>query len=230
MTTSGTYNFNPAASDVFIAAFALCGLRRTQVVAEHIADASFQANLLMVDFSNRNPNQWGLETQSVILIPGQAAYALSPRTIAVAVAYIETTSGTAITGRVLGRMSASEYAAVPNKLQTGFPSSYVMTLTTPNPTLTLYLVPDSSFTYTLQLQTFRQMQDISVAGGQTLDAPYRFLDAFTYGLASRLALIYAPDRFQMLKGEYEEKFLLAAEQDQEAVNLYISPGLGGYFR
>jgi hypothetical protein len=230
MTTSGTYNFNPAASDVFMAAFALCGLRRTQVVMEHIADASFQASLLMVDFSNRNPNQWGLETQSVTLIPGQATYSLSSRTIAVAVAYIETTSGTVVTGRVLGRISASEYAAIPNKMQQGFPSSFALTLTTPNPTLTLYLVPDANFTYTMQLQTFRQMQDISVAGGQTLDAPYRFLDAFTFGLAARLALIYAPDRFQVLDGQYEKKFLLAAEQDQESVNLFISPGLGGYFR
>lgn len=230
MTTSGTYEFNPAASDTFMAAFALCGLRRTQVVMEHIADASFQASLLMVDFSNRNPNQWALETQSITLVPGQETYSLTPRTISVAVAYIETTTGTTTTGRVLGRISASEYASMPNKQRQGFPSSFVLTLTTPNPTLTLYLVPNSSFTYTLRLQTFRQMQDINVADGQTLDAPYRFLDAFTFGLAARLALIYAPDRFQVLDGQYEKKFAFASEQDQESVNLYISPGLAGYFR
>jgi len=230
MTTSNTYNFNPAASDVFIAAFSLCGLRRTQVVMEHIADASTQANLLMVDFTNRNPNQWGLETQSIPLIPGQSGYLLTPRTVSVAVAYIETSTGAVVTGRVLGRISASEYAAIPNKAQQGFPSSFALTLTSPQPTLTVYLTPDASFAYTLQLQTFRQMQDINVAGGQTLDTPYRFLDAFTFGLASRLALIYAPDRFALLEDQYEKKFILAAEQDQEAVNIYISPSLVGYFR
>ena len=100
----------------------------------------------------------------------------------------------------------------------------------PSPTITLYFVPDANFTYTLKVLSFRQMQDVAGSGGQTLDTPYRFLDAFTTGLAARLAVIYAPDRAKKLEALFEKRFLIAAEQDQERVGISITPGLGGYFR
>lgn len=230
MTTSGTYTFNPGAGEVFLAALSMCGIRRVDVTTEHLVDAKFHANLLMGDFSNRNPNQWALETQSQVLTVGIPTYTLTNRTIAIAVAYIETTTGGITTARVLGPLSASEYASIPNKASQGFPSSYWVNLQTPNPVISLYLTPDATFTYTLQLQTFRQMQDVDPANGQTLDTPYRFLDAFTTGLAARLALIYAPDRAPGLTQLYEQRFTLAAAQDMERVPYYITPGLSGYFR
>lgn len=229
MTSSGTYVFAPSAGEAFLAALSMCGIRRTEVGMEHLVDATFQANMQMVDFSNKNPNQFALETQTVPLVASTATYSLSARTISIAVAYIETTSGTTTTARVLGAISASEYAAIPNKAQEGFPNSYWMNLQ-PTPTITLYTTPDSALTYTLKLQTFRQMQDIAPASGETLDAPYRFLDAFTTGLAARLAAIYAPDRAAGLKALFDERFTLAAAQDQERVPIYITPGLSGYFR
>lgn len=230
MTASGTYAFNPGAGEVFLASLSMCGIRRTEVTLEHLVDAAFHANLLMGDFSNRNPNQWALETQSVALVASTASYSLTARTIAIAVAYIETTSGSTTTARVLGPISASEYAAIPNKAQEGFPNSYWLNLQTPTPTITLYFTPDDELTYTLKLQTFRQMQDVNAASGETLDLPYRFFDAFTTGLAARLAVIYAPDKAMVLKALFDERFGLAAAQDQERVNLYITPALAGYFR
>jgi hypothetical protein len=78
------------------------------------------------------------------------------------------------------------------------------------------------------------MQDIAPANGQTLDAPYRFLDAFTTGLAARLAINYPDQKRPMLPKDlemlYEKRAGSAAAQDQEDVNLYVVPGLYGYFR
>ncbi len=230
MTSSGTYTFNPGAGEIFLAALSMCGIRRTDITTEHLVDATFQANLQMGDLSNRNPNQWALETQSVALVSGAPTYNLATRTVLVAVAYIETTAGTVTTARVLGPISASEYAAIPNKAQQGFPNAYWVNLLTPTPTITLYFTPDSAYTYTLKLQTFRQMQDVNPASGETIDVPYRFLDAFVTGLAFRLAGIYAPERALGLKQLYDERFGLAAAEDQERVALYITPGISGYFR
>jgi len=234
VTSSATYSFQPGAGEVILAAYSMCGIRRTQIVTEHLVDAAYQSNMLMSELTNANPWQWTLETQSIPLTAGLGVYTLTPRTVAIAVAYIETTTGTApntvTTGRVMGVLSASEYAAIPNKGQQGFPNSYWLNLGVSTPTITLYFVPDSAYTYTMQLQTFRQLQDVNPANGQTLDIPYRFLDAFTTGLAYRLAGIYAPQRKQDLKMDYAERLTAAAAQDQERVPMHIYPGLSGYFR
>jgi hypothetical protein len=234
MTTSGTYTFNPAAAEVFAAAFGMCGIRRTEVTVEHIADAGYHANMVMVDFSNRNPNQWALETQQIVLSSGVNVYSLTNRTIAIAAAYISTTVGGTVNDRLISSMSAAEYAAIPIKTQQGFPNSYWLNLANPLPTVHIYYTPDSAFTYTLNITTFRQMQDIQAANGQTLDAPYRFLDAFTTGLAERLSVVYPdknrPNLSKDLEALYEKRMNLASSTDQENVNIYITPGLTGYFR
>ena len=234
MTTSGTYLTNPAAADVFAAAFSMIGVRRTELTVEHIADAAYQANMLMVDFSNRNPNQWALETQQVVLSVGVNTYSLTNRTIAIAAAYISISLGGVTNDRLLAAMSATEYAAIPIKTQQGFPNSYWINLSNPNPTLHVYYTPDSAYTYTLNLTTFRQMQDVVPPNGQTLDAPYRFLDAFTTGLAARLAINYPDQKRPTLSKDlemlYEKRAISAASQDQEDVNLYVVPGLYSYFR
>jgi len=230
VTTSGTYALDYPASDIIIHALALAGVDKASILTHHIKDAALQANLLLVDFTNRNPNQWGLETQTQVLTADQAAYTLTARTISVAAAYIETTTGGTTTGRVLGAMSAADYATIPNKDLTGFPSTYVFTLTSPTPTLTLYVVPDAEYTYTLNLLTFRRMQDLDPRADQTIDAPYRFMDAFTWGLAARLARLYDRTRVADLSAQYERAFTLAASADQERVNMTIAPILTGYYR
>jgi hypothetical protein len=80
------------------------------------------------------------------------------------------------------------------------------------------------------MQTLRQLQDVDLTGGATLDSPYRFLDAITTGLASRLAEMYRPERAAPLEGSYERKLVRALGRDQEQVPLYVTPGLSNYFR
>lgn len=94
----------------------------------------------------------------------------------------------------------------------------------------MWPVPDSATTYTLNLQTVRQIQDASLPGGVTMDLPYRWLDAFTSELAARLARIYAPAAAESLRAEAAQAWSIAATQDVEDVPLQIQPQLWGYYR
>ena len=202
---------------------------------EHLEDAAMQANLLNVEFSNRNPNGWAIETQEIALTPDVATYNLASRTVCVTIAYIRTTTNGVVNDRVIGPLSKTDYASLPQKDQAAPPVSYFFSLLHPTPTITFWPVPDVVDTYTAEVQTFRQMQDVVIAGGVTLDSPYRFLDAFTTGLAARLALMYpehlpSPNRPQELQALYEGRFTLAAQRDQESVPMIIRPMMGSYYR
>lgn len=236
MTTSGTYVYNPSAAHIVTSAFGMIQIRRPELGTAHLLDAATALNMLMVDFSNRNPHRWAMETQSQILTVGTSLYTLTGRTLAVALATITQNN----LDRVIGPMSATDYAALPNKAQAGPPTSFFFNLQIV-PTLTIWPVPDSTYlatTATLNLTTFRQMQDVDLSGGQTVDSPYRFLDAITTGLAFRLGHIY-PDALIKAKGPsaladleqlYEKRMLIACSRDRQRTPLFLTPGLSGYYR
>jgi len=234
MTTTGTYSFAPSAADIVLNAFGMIQIRRPEITQQHLEDAYMAANMLMVDFSNRNPQRWGMETQSQVLSEQTATYELTARTLAIAIAYIDTTQNDVTTSRVLGPISATDYASIANKAQEGPPTSYFFSLLT-TPTITVWpVVPeDSDITYTLRMQTFRQMQDVSLPGGYTVDTPYRFLDAFSTGLAARLVVLY-PEKAKLSAGDlealFEKRFKLAAQTDQEKTPMMIRPMMQGYWR
>lgn len=233
MTTTGTYSFAPSAADIVLNSFGMIGIRRPEITQSHLEDAYMAANFLMVDFTNRSPNRWTMETQSQVLDEATPTFDLTARTLAIAIAYIDTTSGGTTTSRVIGPISATDYASIPNKLQEGPPTTYFLSLLT-TPTITVWpVVPtSSSVTYTLKMQTFRQNQDVQLSNGITLDAPYRFLDAFSTGMAARLKVLY-PEKAPAgvdFDGLYEKRFTLAAQTDQEKTPMFIRPQFSGYFR
>jgi hypothetical protein len=237
MTTTGTYTYAPSASDLVINAYSQCQIRRTDLDPQKLQDAYDAFQLLMVDISNRNPNRWSLENQSQVLTASSPTYTLSNRTISIAIAYIDTIVGSDTISRVIGPISATEYGAIPNKGITAPPTSYWFNLQ-PTPTITLYPVPDNATIYTLRMVTFRQQQDIDITSGQGVDSPYRFLDAITMGLAWRLAKMYpdaliksrGPQVIMEMKKDFDDAFVLASQQDQEDVPIFITPGLSSYFR
>jgi hypothetical protein len=63
-----------------------------------------------------------------------------------------------------------------------------------------------------------------------VEIPYYFLEAFAYGMAYRLALIWAPDKVTILKPMADEAYNIAAAQNIETAQQYISPMVAGYFR
>lgn len=230
MTSSNTYAWAPQVGELIINAFARCGIRSPELTAQHLQDAATEINLLSVQFSNRNPYQYTLETPTITLIPGQATYTLPNRILAIGIVYVTQNFGTGSAfDRPLNSLSASDYGALPDKTIQGPPTLYNIQLYNPTPQIIFWPVPDSNGTYVANVQSFRQQQDVSISGGQTLDTPYRAVDAFTAGLAMRLARIYAPAVYPLRKQDFEEAFQEFSQQDQTDDNFYIIPGCAGFY-
>lgn len=228
MTSSGTFNYSPATSDIVLDAYSRIQIKRTMLTAEHLQDASTQANMLLSEWSNRVPLLWTSELISQALTQGTATYDLPSRVVMILLAYIETGSGTNTIDRVLGPLSTVEYASLTNKTQQSQPTAFWFNRVLP-PQIVLWQVPDGGGPYVLKMRCVSQIQDASVQSGTTMDIPYRFLDAFAAGLSHRLARIHKPELEQQRKMDAMEAFQLAATTDTENVPLIIAPGLGRYF-
>ena len=226
MTTSGTYVFNPALGEIVLYAYQNIGVRPTSVLQEHMESARMATNMMLSRWSNMGVNLWAVDLVTEPLIQGQATYAVDGNTVMVLDAYTTTTSGP---DRVIMPISRTEYASYPNKDQQGFPTSYWYDRLV-SPTLTLWPVPDGSSATILKYYRVRQVQDSNLQNGENVEIPYRWLEAFADGLTYRLARIWQPQMAQLLKGQADESYQIAAEQDVEVVNTYISPMIGGYFR
>ena len=230
MTSSGTYNFQPSLGELVLNAFARCGVRRTAIMQEHMTDARFETNLMLASWANQGVNLWEVVLISVPLIQGQTTYTVPAKVVMILDAVIQQNTGTSSQfDRVIMPISRTEYSQTPNKLQQAPPTVFWFDRLI-NPTVTLWPVPDQTSTYTLNYYAVTQIQDAELTDAQTVDIPYRWLDALAAGLAARLAAIYAPDRMQMLEAKAAQAYTIAATQDTENVGLYITPGLSGYFR
>jgi hypothetical protein len=226
MTTSGTYVFNPALGEIVLYAYQNIGVRPTAVLQEHMESARMATNMMLSRWSNQGVNLWCVDLVTEPLIQGQTTYAVDGNTIMVLDAYTTTSSGI---DRVIMPISRTEYASYPNKTQQGFPTSYWYDRLI-SPTMTLWPVPDGSSATILKYYRVRQVQDSNLQNGENAEIPYRWLEAFADGLTYRLARIWAPQMAQMLKGQADESYQIAAIQDVEDVPTYISPMIGGYFR
>lgn len=131
--------------------------------------------------------------------------------------------------RIMLPISRSEYASYPNKFQPGVPSVYWFDRLV-SPRLTIWPVPYPNFQGNLNLFRWGQTIAAGTSGGQSLDIPWRFLDAATAGLSHRLSRHYAPEMEQQRKMDAMEAFKTAADQDTEHVPMYVSPMLGTYYR
>lgn len=225
---SGTYNFNPSAGDIIIGAFQRIRMRPTEILQSHLQQAIIELNLLLVKFSNLQPNLWGVDLQTVPLVQGTGTYSVPAETVMITNAFIRTTSGTTSIDRVIFPISQTEYAAIPNKAVQGSPNQFWFNRQI-SPTITLYAVPDGNGPYTLMYYRVRQVQDAVGSNGYNVEVPYLWLDAITAGLAHRLARIYAPELEDRRKMDADEAWTIAATQNTENVPMYIAPGLIGYF-
>ena len=236
MATSNTYNFaTSAASGLTLVAFGRIGIRRTEITAQHLADAASEANLLQVAISNQQPNLWKSAVYPITLTAGTNNYNLPTNMIAIQDIYLNVTpsggSSATSTDRLLFPLSLFEWDAQPNKTTQAPPTTYVIFKTIPTPTVTFWQTPDSSATYTAYVRYLSQVQDASQISGASLELPYTYLDVYVAGLAHRLSRTYAPDKEIMRKQDYLEALAAAQNTDtQDSVCLYIQPSFDGYVR
>ena len=229
MSTSGTYAFNPSLGELVLYAFGLCEIRGPEITQAHMESARIAANLMLGRWAaSSGVNLWKVDLVTVPLVQGTATYAVDASTITVLDAYVTVTSGGVSTNRYILPISRTEYASYPNPTQQGFPSVYWFDRLLA-PTITLYQTPDGSET-SLSYYRVRQIQDANFSGGQQVDIPVYYLEAFAFGLAQRLAISWKPDKLAMLKPLADEAYGIASTQNVENSAIYISPMLSGYYR
>jgi hypothetical protein len=230
MTTSNTYAFNPSLGEIVLYSYNLAGIRNTALLTEHMEAARMAANLMLANWSNRGVNLWAVDLVTVPLVAGQATYNVDGNTVVMLDAYMVIDDGNADPiDRIILPISRTEYASYPNKEQQGFTTVFWFDRLIA-PTVTLWPVPDGNSAQFLKYYRVRRIQDSNLQGGQTVEVPYLWLDAFAYGLASRLAQIWNPPLIQMLKPLADEAYQVAADQNVETAATYISPMISGYFR
>ena len=230
MTTSGTYTYNPSLGELTLFAYNLAGVRNTALVQEHMEAARMASNLMLANWSNKGVNLWAVDLVTVPLVAGQSTYNVDGNTVMMLDAYMVIDDGNADPiDRIILPISRTEYASYPNKEQQGFTTVFWFDRLIA-PTVTLWPVPDGNSAQFLKYYRVRRIQDSNLQGGQNVEIPYLWLDAFAYGLASRLAQIWNPPLIQMLKPLADESYQVAADQNIETAATYISPMISGYFR
>lgn len=223
MAVSGVAAFNLDLSEIVEEAFERCGSEMR--TGYDLRTARRSMNLMFADWANRGVNMWTFEQGSISLIPGQATYDLPVDTVDLMEHVIRTGAGSASTQAdlTITRISVSTYATIPNKLQQARPIQiWIERLETPR--VTVWPVPDNSQPYTLVYWRLRRIDDAG-NGVNTMDVPFRFLNAMVAGLSYYLSVKIpgAADRVGMLKQQYDEAWLLASEEDREKAAVRMVP-------
>lgn len=191
--------------------------------------ARMATNMVLADLANRGVNLWKVELVTTALTQGIATYGVDPSIVMILDAYIALPNGAGggTTDRIILPVSRTEYASYSNKAQQGSVTTYwhnrLLT-----PTINLYQTPDGTQP-NLKFYAVQQIQDAAFTSGQTLDIPYVWMKAFSDALSAELAVTWAPDRYQLLKGIADQSFEVAAETGTEISQMYVSPQISGYF-
>lgn len=224
MATSGTYTFNPGLGEIVLYAYQNIGVRPAALLQEHMDSARMATNMMLARWSNQGVNLWCVDLITTPLVEGTTTYAVDANTVMILDAYIVSDS----IDRIILPISRTEYASYPNKEQQGFPTTFWFDRLI-SPTVTLWPVPDGTQT-SLKYYRVRRLQDSNLQGGEQVEIPYLWLEAFADGLAYRLARIWSPQIAPGLKAQADESYEIAAAQGIEQAQQYISPQLSGYWR
>ena len=215
MATSGSVTFRPNVEEIISESFERCGIDPQTRTGHHARAARRSLNLLFSEFANRGINYWTVTQNTLTLSDGTANYTLPAGTIDILDAVIREDS----TDQIVNRITLQEYNQIPNKTNEGKPSQYMIDRQY-TPIIYFWLVPDK--TYTLNYWVMNQIEDITASNEDT-DVPYRWTDTICAGLASKLAIKYQPEKFQLLNEMYERSFSFAASSDNDGVSLRVQP-------
>lgn len=231
MSTSGTYAFNPRASELAIEIFERVGIRAAEATVDQMISMARSMNLTLQSWSNRGINLFTRELISQALTQGTATYDVPARVIDVLPngTFIRTTTGGTNTDRIMAPISRDDYAAQPNKDQQGFPTVWWFNRLI-NPEITVWEVPDQNGPYVMMMNCDTQIQDVSPTGTQTVAIPPRFFEAFVSGVAGNFAIKWAVDKAPALIQYGKDMWAEAAREDSERVTTMIIPQLASYYR
>jgi hypothetical protein len=135
-------------------------------------------------------------------------------------AVIRDSSGTDTSDQVINRVSISDYNQLPNKTSPGKPSQYMLDKQI-TPQVYIWQIPNRT-TYSIIYWAVNQLEDVT-ASNQDADIPYRWNECICAGLASKIAMKFSIEKFQILNEMYERAFAFAAATDNDGVSLRIQP-------
>lgn len=192
--------------------------------------------LMSIEWANRGLNLWTVEGPfKVALVPGVEQYTLPEDTVDLVEHVLRQPAGATPDpddGQdfPLDRWGFSDFATIPNKAAVGRPS-VICVRRLIRPYFLIWMTPPASPVYQVVYWRLRRMRSVGAGGAGTPDIPWRFIPAMTAGLAYHLALkSHDPEvfaRVQALKGDYEEQFSLAADEDRDRAAVRWVPG-GNY--
>jgi hypothetical protein len=173
------------------------------------------------------------------MVQGQITYNLPIDTIDLLDSVVRTGTGANQTDINISRISVSTYATIPNKNAQGRPIQVWIDrqsgATEPdgllppgtvvnNPTINVWPSPDQNNFYTYVYWRLKRIQDAG-NGINTQDIPFRFLPCMVAGLAYYIAMKIpeGQERLERLKMEYEQQWMLAADEDREKAPLRLAP-------
>lgn len=227
MTTSGSYAFGTSEQiDIIDEAYERIGRNPATITSQDQLSATRSLNYLFSDWANNGPNLWEVELVSLPLVAGQREYTLDPQTVYILQVYTRTLSGGQTQDLMIQGISRAEYAAIPQKDQTGQRPTQFYFQRTITPSLFLWPVPQDS-TVTLYYYRMKIQQDAG-APTDSLDIPNRWMEAIASGLAAKLAVKFAPDRLVVLQQMADAAYTRAIAEDRERVPLRITIDTWGY--
>ena len=221
MATSGTAAFRLNVEDIITEAYERCGINAESRTGYQAVSARRSMNILFSEWANRGINYWTVQNNTLALVKDQTTpYTLPVGTIDLIDAVIRDASTGSNIDTVLNRISIADFNQLPDKTSSGKPSQYMLDKQyTPN--IYVWQIPDTN-DYSIVYWSINQLEDIT-ASNEDADVPYRWSDCICAGLASKLSLKFAPDRFQVLDQVYERSFEFAASTDNDGVTMRVRP-------
>lgn len=199
-TTSGTYT-QSANDDYMAEAFSRIGIRGDQINADHIQECTRSANLMLASWAADGYKQYALQFVDVNFTIGVNNYAgtlFAPGTLQIFSSIIRVNNTFDVP---MVRISRFDYEQIPYKADPGRPDRFFWDgagTTLAARSMTLWPVPNMA--YTARVWCICRAQDF----GNLVNDPgigFEWVDAFSAGLAARMAQKFRPDIYQQMKLE-----------------------------
>jgi hypothetical protein len=219
MATSGVASFAPSFDDILQDAVAMIG--GGPVLADELISAKRGLDYLLTSIQNQNVLLHKIETTVIPVSISVTSLTFGPDISDVLVASIRTSS----TDIVIERDGYERWAEIPTKSQTGRPTRYWWDRRRDSNTMSLWPVPDQTYTVVLTIQ--KNAED-TLRAFDNIDVPRRFLPAVTYGLAYWIGLRRGnrvdATRLALLRAEYEGQLKAAMREDRERGTIILRIG------
>src|SRR5271154_873356 len=138
--TSGTFNYNPTLGEVVLNAYSRLKIRGPMITAEHMAQATAEANLMQMEWDNKGPNLWTVDLQVFYTVPGFASYAVPPETVMILDSYLTQGAQTAgFQGSIAGTtLTVGDFVAGEGNIVVGMTLSDILGQVLPDTFITAF--------------------------------------------------------------------------------------------